>query len=116
MNNLAALRLYFHQSARLEPRTVWDRLNARSVADHVLKNAHLEGIGQVLVHQVHSGYLAGDKPSVRHIEGAHPRLPHCIELIDLESTLREFWAKHGTLLKEVRALFMPCEALLPENA
>ncbi|MGN6228909.1 MAG: DUF190 domain-containing protein [Dyella sp.] len=110
MNKLAALRLYFHHSAKLEPRSVWDRLNARSLADHVLKTAHREGIEQVLVHHVQSGYLAGDKPRVRHMEAAHPRLPHCIELVDLESKLRHFWESHGTPLKEVRALFMPCEA------
>jgi PII-like signaling protein len=114
MNKLAALRLYFHHSAKLEPRSVWDRLNARSIADHVLKTAHREGIEQVLVHQVHSGYLASDKPRVRHVEATHPRLPHCIELVDLESKLRQFWENHGEPLKQVRALFMQCEPATPE--
>ncbi|WP_109126348.1 DUF190 domain-containing protein [Dyella sp. C11] len=107
---LTALRLYFHHAATVEPSTFWHRLSKPTVASHLLKNAHREGIEQVLVHQVHSGYLAGDKPQLRHVEHVHPRLPHCIELVDIEHKLRDFWANHCAHLDNVRALFMPCEA------
>jgi len=109
MSKITALRLYFHHSATIEPKTFLQKLSATTVASHVMKNAHEHGIEQVLVHHVQSGYLPGDKPQHRNVEHYHPRLPHCIELIDIESKLRAFWESHGPQLKNVRALFIPCE-------
>jgi PII-like signaling protein len=110
MNKITALRLYFHHSATIEPRTLLHKFSPPTVASHVVKKAHADGIEQVLVHHVQSGYLAGDKkPRHRHVEHNHSRLPHCIELIDIESKLRAFWDNHAEQLKNVRALFIPCE-------
>ena len=110
MHKLTALRLYFHHSARIEPRSLWHRLSLPTVTSHLVKHAHDLGIAQVVVHHVQSGYLEGDKPRHRHVEHAHHKLPHCIELIDVESKLRAFWQSHEPQLRNVRALFLPCEA------
>lgn len=115
MNKLTALRLYFHHAEKVEHMSLWHRLTRPSMASHVLKSAHSKGIEQVLVHQVHGGYLRGGKPQLRHIEHVHPHLPHCIELIDIESKLRAFWDDHAHQFKNVRALFLPCE-VAPEAA
>jgi len=109
MNKLAALRLYFHHAEKVAHKSFWHRLTRPSVALHVMKSAHSKGIEQVLVHHVHGGYLPGGKPKLRHVEHVHPHLPHCIELIDIESKLRAFWDDHAHQLTNVRALFLPCE-------
>ena len=109
MTQLVALRLYFRHGETIEHKSFWQRLARPSVASHVLKSAHSKGIEQVLVHHVHAGYLPGGKPRLRHVEHIHPHLPHCIELIDIESKLRSFWNDHAHQLTNVRALFLPCE-------
>lgn len=116
MHNFTALRLYFHHAEKIEHRNFWHRLTRPSIASHVLKSAHQQGIEQVLVHQVHGGYLRGGKPRLQHVEYVHPHLPHCIELIDLESKLRAFWANHAHQLSNVRAFFLPCEAAVASSA
>lgn len=109
MNELVALRLYFHQAEKVEHKSFWHRFTRPSLASHVIKSANSRGIEQVLVHHVHGGYLPGGKPTLRHVEYLHPHLPHCIELIDIESKLRTFLHDHAHQLKNARALFLPCE-------
>ena len=110
MNKLAALRLYFHHSETIEHRNLWHRISRPSLASHLMKSAYRKGIEQVLVHHVHAGYLRGGKPQHRHIEQVDPKLPHCMELVDIESKLRAFWDDHAHQFRNVRALFLPCVA------
>ncbi|WP_408734545.1 DUF190 domain-containing protein [Paraburkholderia bannensis] len=112
MSNLISLRLYFHHSERAHaqhPARFWQRLTRPSLARHLLIHARRAGIEQAVLHRVHAGYLNGDRIHHEHVETAHHRFPHCIELIDLESKVREFWDAHGKNLKNVRAVFLPCE-------
>lgn len=116
MNKLVALRLYFHHGDKVERERFWHHVTRPSLASHLIRSAHRNGIEQVLVHQVHGGYLPGGMPKLRHVEHVHPRLPHCIELIDIESKLRSFWLGHAHQFKQVRALFLPCEpVMVPVN-
>lgn len=41
---LTALRLSFHHSATVAPRTFWHRLSKPTAASHLLKSSHQEGI------------------------------------------------------------------------
>lgn len=116
MNKLTALRLYFHHAEKAKHERLWHRIARPTLASHLMKSAHSKGIEQVLVHHVHSGYLRGGKPQHRHVEHVNPHLPHCIELIDIESKLRAFWADHAHQFTNVRALFMPCEAAVEPEA
>ncbi|MBM7128723.1 DUF190 domain-containing protein [Dyella mobilis] len=109
MNKLVALRLYFHHAEKVQHERFWHHFTRPSLASHLMKSAHSKGIEQVLMHQVHGGYLAGGKPQLHHVEHPHPHLPHCIELIDIESKLRAFLDDHAHQFKNVRALFLPCE-------
>jgi L-rhamnose isomerase len=43
------------------------------------------------------------------VDVSHHRFPHCLELIDLEQKVRDFWKTHGKEMKTVRAVFLPCE-------
>lgn len=108
-DTLVALRLYFHHAEKVAHSGFWHRLIRPSIASHVIKCAHRQGIEQVLVHHVHGGYLRGGKPTLRHVEHVHPRLPHCIELVDSRNKLQAFWTDHAHQLTNVRALFLPCE-------
>ncbi|HDR9497152.1 TPA: DUF190 domain-containing protein [Burkholderia cepacia] len=109
MSKLTALRLYFHQSAKARPTRLWHRIARPSLAHHLLSHAKRAGIEQAVLHRVHAGYLAGDRLHHEHVEHVHNRFPHCIELIDLENKLQEFWQRHGRDLPNVRAVFLPCE-------
>lgn len=109
MSKHFALRLYFHHSARVRPSRFWHKVARPSLASHLLKKASEAGIHQVVMHHVKAGYLPGDKLSHDHSDARPHRLPHCIELIDLEHRLREFLAHHGEHLENVRAVFFPCE-------
>ncbi|NIE83040.1 MULTISPECIES: DUF190 domain-containing protein [unclassified Burkholderia] len=119
MSKLISLRLYFHHAERAHahhvPKRFWHRLARPSLAHHLLERAKRAGIEQAVLHRVHAGYLNGDRLHHEHAELVHHRFPHCIELIDLESKLREFWRTHGTGLKNVRAVFLPCEAATLEG-
>ncbi|WP_157211402.1 MULTISPECIES: DUF190 domain-containing protein [unclassified Pandoraea] len=109
MSKHFALRLYFHHSARVRPSRFWHKVARPSLASHLLKKASEAGIHQVVMHHVKAGYLPGDKLSRDHSDIRPHKLPHCIELIDLEHRLREFLAHHGEHLENVRAVFFPCE-------
>ncbi|MBR8372991.1 MULTISPECIES: DUF190 domain-containing protein [Burkholderia cepacia complex] len=110
MTKLTALRLYFHHSAKAHPTRLWHRFSRPSLAHHLLRHAKRAGIEQAVLHRVHAGYLGGDRLHHNHAEHVHHRFPHCIELIDREHKLRDFWQAHGNGLQNVRAIFMPCEA------
>jgi PII-like signaling protein len=109
MTRLISLRLYFHHSEKAHPTRFWHKLARPSLAAHLLRHAKSAGIEQALLHRVHAGYLNGDRLHHAHFETAHRRFPHCIELIDLEAKVRDFWHVHGKGLDNVRAVFMPCE-------
>ncbi|WP_155638035.1 DUF190 domain-containing protein [Burkholderia pseudomultivorans] len=109
MTKLTALRLYFHHSAKAHPTRLWHRISRPSLAHHLLRHAKRAGIEQAVFHRVHAGYLGGDRLHHSHAEHVHHRFPHCIELIDREHKLRDFWHAHGRDLQNVRAIFMPCE-------
>jgi PII-like signaling protein len=109
MTQLISLRLYFHHSERARPTRFWHRVSRPSLASHLLRHAKEAGIEQALLHRVHAGYLKGDRLHHEHIEIAHHRFPHCIELIDLDAKVRDFWRTHGKGLDNVRAIFLPCE-------
>lgn len=118
MSKLISLRLYFHHSERAHaqhPKRFWQRLTRPSLARHLLSHAKLAGIEQAVLHRVHAGYLNGDRLHHEHVEAAHHRFPHCIELIDLESKVRAFWGTHGKGLQNVRAVFLPCEGAVVEG-
>jgi len=118
MSKLISLRLYFHHSERAhahEPKRFWQRFTRPSLARHLLEHARRAGIEQVVLHRVHAGYLNGDRVHHEHVEAAHHRFPHCIELIDLESKVRAFWGAHGKGLDNVRAVFLPCEGAVVES-
>lgn len=115
MSKLISLRLYFHHAERAHvphPGRLWHRLTRPSLARHLLNHVRLAGIEQAVLHRVHAGYLNGDRVHHEHVETAHHRFPHCIELIDLESKVRDFWHTHGEGLKNVRAVFLPCEGAI----
>jgi PII-like signaling protein len=111
MTQLVSLRLYFHHAERIRPTQFWHRISRPSVAAHLLQRAKKAGIEQAVLHRVQAGYLKGDRLRHQHVDGAHHRLPHCIELIDLEAKVRAFWHAHGKDLDNVRAIFLPCELL-----
>lgn len=118
MSKLISLRLYFHHSERAHarhPARFWQRVTRQSLARQLLSHANRAGIEQAVLHRVHAGYLNGDRLHHEHVEATHHRFPHCIELIDLESKVRAFWAAHGTELKNVRAVFLPCEVASVER-
>ena len=115
MTNLISLRLYFHHSEKAEPTRFWHRVTRPTLASHLLHHAKKAGIEQALMHRVHAGYLKGDRLHHHHVEHSHHRLPHCIELIDLEAKVRAFWHAHGTGLSNVRAVFLPCEVPASER-
>lgn len=118
MSRLISLRLYFHHSERANaqhPKRFWQRLTRPSLARHLLNQAKRAGIEQAVLHRVHAGYLNGDWLHHEHVEAAHHRFPHCIELIDLESKVRAFWSTHGQGLQNVRAVFLPCEKAMVES-
>ncbi|MEK6290550.1 MAG: DUF190 domain-containing protein [Paraburkholderia tropica] len=120
MSKLISLRLYFHHSERAHthphpPKRFWQRLTRPSLARHLLSHAKRAGIEQAVLHRVHAGYLNGDRLHHEHVESAHHRFPHCIELIDLECKVREFWGTHGKGLQNVRAVFLPCEGATLEG-
>jgi PII-like signaling protein len=118
MSNLISLRLYFHHSERASAshsNRLWHRITRPSLARHLLNHAKRSGIEQAVLHRVHAGYLSGDRVHHEQIEVSHHRFPHCLELIDLESKVREFWGTHGKDLKNVRAVFLPCESYIAEN-
>ncbi|RKP47092.1 DUF190 domain-containing protein [Pararobbsia silviterrae] len=110
MSQLIALRLYFHHSATASPTRFWHRFKRPNLARHLLRQAKHAGIEQALLHQVHAGYLNGDRIHHRHVEHVHHRFPHCLEFIDVESKLRAFWLHHGHEHRHVHAVFLPCES------
>ncbi len=83
------------------------------MARHLLTHAKRAGIEQALLHRVQAGFIRGDRLHHAHVETLHHRFPQCIELIDLESRLREFWQQHGGNLHDVHAVFLPCEIANP---
>ncbi|ACD18092.1 DUF190 domain-containing protein [Paraburkholderia phytofirmans] len=112
MSKLISLRLYFHHSERAhthQSNRFWHRLTRPSLARHLLHHAKNAGIEQAVLHRVHAGYLGSDRVHHEHVEVAHHRFPHCLELIDLEIKVRDFWKIHGRGLEGVRAVFLPCE-------
>jgi PII-like signaling protein len=113
MSKLISLRLYFHHSERAQAvhaSRFWHRIARPSLARHLLHHAKNAGIEQAILHRVHAGYLGGDRVHHEHVEVAHHHFPHCLELIDLESKVRAFWSSHGKGLRNVRAVFLPCES------
>lgn len=115
MSTLISLRLYFHHAERAHATRFWHRLVRPSLARHLLQHARAAGIEQAVLHRVHAGYLRGDRVRHEHVETAHHRLPHCIELIDFEAKVRAFWHAHGKGLHNVRAIFLPCEGAAAER-
>lgn len=109
MQNLSALRLYFPNSARTKPTRFWHRLSAPTLGHYLLKAAHRSGIRQALLHNVHAGYLSGQKITHHHIEVISPHHPLCIELIDTEEQLRKFLHEHTEELQHVQAILFQCE-------
>lgn len=112
MKELAALRLYFPQSARAKPTRFWHRLTAPTLSHRLLTAARRSGIHQALLHSVQAGYLPGKKISHHHLEGTSARHPLCIELIDIEERLRNFLHEHAGELHNVRAVLFHCELAL----
>lgn len=115
MSKLISLRLYFHHSERARPTRLWHRLVRPSLAGHLLNHAKHAGIEQAVMHQVRAGFLRGDKLHHEHVELAHHRFPHCIELIDMEAKLKDFWKSHVKGLTNVRAVFLPCENAISDS-
>ncbi|NUN66993.1 voltage-gated chloride channel family protein (plasmid) [Pseudanabaena biceps] len=113
MNDLTALRLYFHFGARLPQTTFWQKLNPTPLAYYLATRAEEFGIEQVVVHRVSSGFLKGDALSHDNHEFPPHRLPQCLELVDQEDKLRSFLAAHTNELKEVRVVLLRCEELTP---
>lgn len=112
MSKLVSLRLYFHHAEKVQPSRKLHRFFRPSLATHLLHHAEKAGIEQVILHDVRAGYLKGKGVIHRHVESAHPHLPHCIELIDLETKLRDFVKHQAEHLSRVRAIFLPCESAL----
>lgn len=113
MENLAALRLYFHYGARRAKKHFWHNLTAQSLLTYLATAAKNFGIEQVVVHRVSAGFLKGDSISYDHAEIPHHRLPQCLELVDQEDKLRRFVDEHHPELKEVRIVLLRCEEILP---
>ena len=109
MSKTISLRLYFHHAAKAHTGRGWRRLLSPNLARHLMAHASKAGIEQAILHKVHAGYLRGGALRHHHVEASHRHLPHCIELIDLESRLRQFVANHVAHLKDVKAVFLPCE-------
>ena len=111
MSPVVSLRLYFHRSENALPTRRLHRIFKPSLASYLLRHATADGIEQVLMHQVHAGYLKGKRLAHEHLETAHAHLPQCIEMIDREQKLRDFLQHHAAHLLSVRAVFMPCEVV-----
>ncbi|SHI06272.1 DUF190 domain-containing protein [Pollutimonas bauzanensis] len=112
MSNIVALRFYFQSAEKALPSRKLHRFFRPSLASHLLRHAAREGIEQVIFHQVHAGYLKGQRMSARHVETIHPSHPHCIELIDIEEKLRDFLRRHEHHLAQARVIFMRAEMAL----
>lgn len=115
-STVMALRLYFPSGSRANPTRFWHHLSAPALAQHLLaaaKQAHLQ---QVLLYQVASGYLKGERVTHHQIDGSHMRHPQCLELIDTEMQLRAFMHAHSEELRKVRAVLFLCEEPLADHA
>jgi len=112
MSDLTALRLYFPQAARAKPTRFWHHLTAPALSHRLITAAKRAGIQQALVHNVHAGFLPGQKLSHHHVETAPARHPLCLELIDSEARLRDFLRQHAEELHHVRAVLFRCELAL----
>lgn len=109
MGKIMSLRLYFHHAAKTKRPSGWRSIFSPTLARHLLTHASKAGIEQAILHRVHAGYLKGGRLRHHHIDATHLQLPHCLELIDLESKLRRFLAHQADHLGEVKAVFLPCE-------
>ena len=116
MSKSVSLRLYFHHAARTHHPGGWRRLLRPTLARHLLLHANKAGIEQAILHKVHAGYLRGGKLRHHHVDASHGHLPHCLELIDLEPKLRRFLEHHAVHLRDVKAVFLPCEVHEPAPA
>jgi PII-like signaling protein len=112
MSKMISLRLYFHHSAKGRPTRFWHRISRPGMARHLLAQAKLAGIEQALLHRVQAGFIRGDRIHHEHVEHLHHRFPQCIELIDLEIKLRDFWQRHSGDLRDVHGVFLPCETAM----
>lgn len=111
MDQLAAVRIYFPNTATLPGTRFWHKLVPRSFGHHLLKSARKAGIEQVLHHAVHAGYLPGQPLTVQTVEIATAHHPNCIELIDIEKKLRAFIQLHANDLKKASVILHRCERL-----
>lgn len=111
MDQLAAVRIYFPNTAKLPGTRFWHKFMPRTLGHHLIKSARQAGIEQVLHHAVHAGYLPGHPLSVQTIEVATAHHPNCIELIDIEKKLRAFVEHHAHDLKRARVVLHRCEPL-----
>ncbi|QGZ64586.1 DUF190 domain-containing protein [Paraburkholderia acidisoli] len=118
MSRLISLRIYFRHSERAPVglrRSLWRLLVRPSLAQHLLRKASDDGIGQAILYRVEAGYLGGERLRYDHIELSHDSLPCCIELIDRESRVRAFWGENVNGLYNVRSVFLHCEGPTKEG-
>lgn len=116
LQQLAALRLYFPGATKARATRLWHHLSAPALAQHLLKVAREARITQVMLHQVSSGYLPGERLSHHHPELAGMRHPQCLELLDTEQRLRGFMHEHAEELRKVHAVLFLCELPLGQHA
>lgn len=110
-----SLRLYFHHAAKTKRTNGWRGIFRPPLARHLLAHASQAGIDQVILHRVQAGYIKGGRLRHHHVDASHRHLPHCLELIDIESKLRRFLAHHAEHLLEVKAVLLPCEVHEPQG-
>lgn len=116
MNTLAALRIYFPNSARLKKKGFWKNLLAPSLGAYLASEAKASGIEQVVMQTVRAGYLKGNPLSYDMSETPPPQLPQCIELVDEETRLRTFLNVHREQLEGTRAVILKAEDIIFDTA
>jgi PII-like signaling protein len=100
--HLTVVRFYFPLSAKIPHLTFWQKLTAPHFGHYMVKKAKEHGIEQAIVHRVSGGFLKGDHPTHYHSETVSPRMPQCLELIDLEHKLHDFIEAHKHLFKGIK--------------
>ena len=110
---LTILRIYMPLRAKWSGHlSRWQRLMNSSLSYHLLKQANLFGIEQGICHRVSAGYLDGKKLLFEGAEISPPDLPQCVELIDKEGSLIEFYNKYKEELKQCHVVLFTGTKLL----
>lgn len=111
-NTIMRIYMTVSEKARPESLTFWQRVLNGSLASFLLKKAKEEGIEQAICQRVSAGYLKGKNIAFDLVETIPPDLPQCVELVDSEQNLRNFFERHKEDLRQCRvAIFKTAELM-----